>query len=151
MSGLNLIRMKRLLTMKQNKFVLSIVAILSGLCFWQRPPHDPDLGWHLSGGAWIWEKLSNGIPLNQALPSFDFINSFNPIWHDYHWLGQIVLFYIYDKIGYTGLHIVFAIFMALVCLSVLSIYSKCIKGNSNIIALLCLLSSFYLIYDVCIC
>ncbi|MEZ4752999.1 MAG: hypothetical protein R3A13_01650 [Bdellovibrionota bacterium] len=131
-----------------SKAILSIIAILSGLCFWSRPAHDPDLGWHLNGGAWITEKLSNGLPLNQALPNFDFINTFNPVWHDYHWLGQIVLYRIYDAVGYTGLHIIFALFMCLVCLSLVSIYNKCSRSDSSIFALLTLLPAFYLVYDV---
>ncbi|MCB0318971.1 MAG: hypothetical protein KDD56_09455, partial [Bdellovibrionales bacterium] len=78
----------RFIQTRQVQLILIIIATLSGLCFWSRPPYDPDLGWHLNGGAWILNNLSQGNNLNQALPSFDFINSFNPIWHDYHWLGQ---------------------------------------------------------------
>lgn len=138
----------RFLQTRQVQLILIIIATLSGLCFWSRPPYDPDLGWHLNGGAWILNNLSQGNNLNQALPSFDFINSFNPIWHDYHWLGQLLMYFIYSKTGYLGLHFCFTALMVLIFLTFLSIHNKITYKKNNFQALLCLLPAFYLVYDV---
>ncbi len=83
---------------------LYFIAILSGLCFWTLPITDPDLGWHLTGGAWI---LAKG-----ALPTHDIINSLNTDWHDYHWLAQIVIYKLYALGGFALLQLALGLLAA---------------------------------------
>jgi hypothetical protein len=45
------------------------------------------------------------------VPSADFINSFNPIWHDYHWLGQLAMYGLYSLGGYRLLAVGLAALM----------------------------------------
>jgi hypothetical protein len=92
---------------------LYVVAALYGLTFWYHPAHDPDLGWHLVGGAWIAE--------HHAVPQKDFINSFNPYWHDYHWLAQLAIYGVYRLGGYEGLRLALGLLMAGTSMLVLDI------------------------------
>ncbi len=82
---------------------LYFVLILFGFRYCSFGPYDPDLGWHLLGGAWM---VNNGY-----LPRQDFINSFNPEWHDYHWLGQLLFYKIYNLGGYALLRLSFGLFV----------------------------------------
>ena len=81
-----------------------LTAALYGLSFWRRPPIDPDLGWHLLGGAWM--------RVNGRVPEADFINSFNAAWHDYHWLAQLVMHWLYEQGGYELLRLALGVLMA---------------------------------------
>ncbi|MBI4515592.1 MAG: hypothetical protein HY699_07230 [Deltaproteobacteria bacterium] len=92
---------------------LYLTAAIYGLTFWYHPAHDPDLGWHLAGGAWIAD--------HRALPSYDFVNSFNPFWHDYHWLGQLALYGIYCLGHYQGLRLALGLLLAYLATVVLDI------------------------------
>ena len=78
-----------------------LFSFLAALPFCWLKPVDPDLGWHLLGGAWIVE--------HGTVPSYDFVNAFNPFWHDYHWLGQIVMFLLFKLGGYQALAIGIAV------------------------------------------
>ncbi len=69
-----------------------LLALFLGLTFWGKAATDPDLGWHLFGGAWI----AN----HHALPSFDPVNSLNSTWHDYHWFAQLLFYALYLAGGY---------------------------------------------------
>lgn len=73
------------------------IAFFSGLSFWSQPPFDPDLGWHLFGGAEIFRE--------HRVPSSDLINSFSTRWHDYHWLAQILMYAVFRLSSYFGLSI----------------------------------------------
>ena len=90
-----------------------LAAIVCGLSFWQEPANDPDLGWHLVGGAWI--------SAHHAVPLHDFINSFNVMWHDYHWLGQLALYALYTRGGYAVLRLGLGLVMAYICKLILDI------------------------------
>ncbi|MCB0310437.1 MAG: hypothetical protein KDD42_04335 [Bdellovibrionales bacterium] len=86
------------------KILLYLTAIAIGFTFVQEPINDPDLGWHLFGGAWI----SNF----GYLPRSDVVNSFNSVWRDYHWLAQIVIYQLYDLGWYPLLKIAYAALVA---------------------------------------
>ena len=92
---------------------LYIAAVLYGLTFWYWPAHDPDLGWHLTGGAWIVQ--------HHAVPLRDFINSFNQSWHDYHWLAQVLLFKLYVLGGSEVLRVALGLLMASLCVILVDI------------------------------
>ena len=120
--------------------VLLTITLL-GLCFFDRPVHDPDLGWHLAGGYWISHK--------GALPQFDFINTFNPNWHDYHWLGQLLMYKLYAIGGYDLLYT----FFGLVSVALLFVLSKIISlttkiSFSDLRLPLILVPSAYLLFDI---
>jgi hypothetical protein len=85
-------------------FLMSLTAFLLGLSFWSQPPFDPDLGWHLFGGAYI--------AIKAQVPSVDLINSFSPRWHDYHWLAQWGMYLVYERFGYQGLSVALGILSA---------------------------------------
>ncbi|MFI5366428.1 MAG: hypothetical protein ACHQ4J_12480 [Candidatus Binatia bacterium] len=87
-----------------SSYAVALTAFVYGLSFWRFPVRDPDLGWHLLGGAWMWH--------HHTVPSQDFINSFNYYWHDYHWLSQLFLYSIFRVGGYTLLRLCFALLMA---------------------------------------
>lgn len=74
--------------------LLILSLFLYGVSFWSFSPVDPDLGWHLLGGEWT---SKTGAP-----PYTDFINVFGTLWHDYHWLAQLVMFKVYAWLGFPG-------------------------------------------------
>jgi hypothetical protein len=80
---------------------LLLIAFFFGLAWWSTPPTDPDLGWHLLGGSLILDL--------HALPVSDPINAFRPIWHDYHWFGQILMALVFRWGGYQALQIALGI------------------------------------------
>ena len=84
--------------------LVSLTVLMLGLSFWSQPPFDPDLGWHLFGGAFIATQAQ--------VPSVDLINSFSPRWHDYHWLAQWGMYLVYEKFGYQGLSVALGILSA---------------------------------------
>lgn len=110
------------------RLVYYLIAITWGLTFWQMPTHDPDLGWHLLGGAWT---LTHG-----DVPRVDPINSFGSSWIDYHWLGQILLFKIYKLGGFEALRIWLGIFMGIFGVILARIVEKNIGKSSAIFSVL---------------
>lgn len=86
------------------RILLYIVALTLGLQYWSFGIDDPDLGWHLLGGAWI---LEHG-----QVPRADFINSFNTKWSDYHWLGQIIFYKVYSLGGFPALRLFHGLLLA---------------------------------------
>lgn len=87
-----------------NPYLPQALLLGLGLNSWSLAATDPDLGWQLFGGAWM---LDHG-----GLPSFDPINTFGSSWHNYHWLGQIILYKIFLLGGYPALRFVFGLLMA---------------------------------------
>jgi hypothetical protein len=81
----------------RSSLLLTLSLFLYGVSYWSFSPVDPDLGWHLLGGAW---SSKTGAP-----PHTDFINVFGTHWHDYHWLAQTVMFKVYTWSGFPGLMI----------------------------------------------
>lgn len=98
------------------RILFQLSAFLLGLSAWGNSSFDPDLGWHLFGGSWI---TSHG-----QLPTVDFINLFRPFWHDYHWLGQIILFSFYDFGGLDALRFLQGIVGGLLGLLIFSVAEK---------------------------
>ena len=86
-------------------FVYSLpLIILTGLLFWFRPIIDPDLGWHLFGGATIVDQIAaQGLSASTIVPQGDPLNSFSNFWHDYHWLSQLLLYGVYLVGSYPAL------------------------------------------------
>lgn len=91
-----------------------LLAYFIGLTFWGRAATDPDLGWHLFGGAWI--------AAHHTLPTFDPINSFNTEWHDYHWLAQTIFFSIFNLGGYELLRCMTGVLMAYLLVVLLDLF-----------------------------
>ena len=119
--------------------VLALLAVLlSSLCL-ATPPTDPDLGWHLLGGAWI--------VAHRAVPASDFINSFNPSWHDYHWLGQLGLFGLFSLGGYRLLSVALALLMCalLLILSAIVASNRLAARHGSVAALFLLFSAALLL------
>jgi hypothetical protein len=102
-------------------FQLSIALL--GLSAWGNTSYDPDLGWHLFGGAWI--------VAHQQLPFEDFINAFRLFWHDYHWLAQIMLYAIFKVAELDGLRFLVGITGALLGLILFSIANKTNRSEAN--------------------
>lgn len=84
--------------------LLYLGACLWGLSFWGAATYDPDLGWHLLGGAFTVE--------HGEVPRLDIINSFNAEWHDYHWLAQAGMYLLFEQWSYLGLSIGLGILVA---------------------------------------
>lgn len=95
------------------RLALYLAAAVYGLTYWYHPAHDPDLGWHLVGGAWMSRA--------HRPPTADFVNSFNTFWHDYHWLAQLGMFQLYRLGGYELLRFALGVVMALIGVVVMSI------------------------------
>lgn len=123
------------------KPLLVLTLMLLGLSQWGRPITDPDLGWQLLGGDWI---LAHG-----NLPPFDFINSFNANWHNYHWLAQILLSSIYGFSGFLGLKIAFGVSMAVLgLLVVFTAYASAPKRPVMPVILLLSLGAFFYLNSI---
>ena len=131
------------------KLILHIIAALLSSFFLTRPIFDPDLPWHLIGGAKILEQLSANFSIANLVPQTDFINSFQEYWHDYHWLGQIILYKIYESFDYLGLQLFFLIVIFLLYVNIVDILHTKIKlTNKFQLCLLLLFPTAYLINDV---
>ena len=100
---------------------LYIVSLFLGLSFASRFIRDPDLSWHLFGGAWILT--------HNSLPHFDPINTFNTNWFDYHWLAQIIFITLYEWGGFPLLRITLAVLVAFTLKVVTDII--CIASNNK--------------------
>ena len=89
--------------------ITALGFLLLGLSYWSFGPFDPDLGWHLYGGKWV---STHGTP-----PIDDPINAYNTRWHDYHWLGQLLLYKAYSLFGYSSLRVAFGLLMSVLSLT----------------------------------
>jgi hypothetical protein len=90
-----------------------LATFLIGLAFWRTPIHDPDLGFHLLGGRWVYQTGD--------VPRADFINALNPTWIDYHWFGQWLIYLAYEFTGYPGIQAVCGIIGALLGITMLAL------------------------------
>ena len=104
-----------------NRFIL--LGIFTGLAFWRFPPIDIDMGWHLAGGAWT--------AINGAAPTLDPIGTFGDTWIDYHWLGQRILYGLYEWGGYRAIAIFFGCIMALLLSATALIATHAAGKNSH--------------------
>lgn len=93
-----------------------LAVFLIGLAFWRTPIHDPDLGFHLLGGRWVYQT--------GEVPRADFINALNPTWIDYHWFGQWIIYIAYEFGGYPGTQAVCGIIGALLGVTMLDLVRK---------------------------
>lgn len=78
---------------------------------------DPDLGWHLT--------IGQQIITQRAVPQVERINY--PIlgesWVDHEWFSDMILYFLFDQVGYVGLEIIFA-FLFVLTLLMLTIFIK---------------------------
>ncbi len=126
---------------RSERILVYLAAAAYGLTFWYLPAHDPDLGWHLAGGAWITRM--------HELPSADFINSFNPRWHDYHWLAQIGLYALYRIGSYELLRGALGVLMAVLSVVVMSIILSCSRRRpASLLHLAAFLGAMILVGNV---
>ena len=123
-------------------FRIETLAILLGLSLWGQAISDPDLGWQLVGGQWIYEHYSGTSNLSAALPPFDIINSFSVGWHDYHWLAQSLLYFFWLQGGFVLLQILAGLTLAFLLLATArtwrSAQSNAEQGIISIFLFLCL-------------
>ncbi len=84
------------------------------------------------------------------VPPFDFINSRQNFWHDYHWLIQLVMYQIYKNYGYLELICFYSTIFSLTCLTLFKIALNITKEQSQsiLIALVASFASCYLLKDV---
>ena len=119
---------------------LILLAVAWGLSLWGVPAHDPDLGWHLLGGRWI---LEHG-----AVPRADFINLFRREWHDYHWLAQVLLAWVYEHGGYTLLRVTLGLLGVALFLALVGLALRARRGTLSPYTTLIVLSGFVLIQEI---
>lgn len=118
-----------------------MIAVVTGFSLWGQPAYDPDLGWHLFGGKFIVD--------HQEVPRADLINTFSTRWHDYHWLGQILLYRIFQLGGYQGLSIALGAAGALFCLILAAIAERQgILRRSPILVTIAICTALFLIREV---
>lgn len=64
---------------------------------------DPDFGWHL--------KVGEQIAKEKSVPNFDYYDY--PLegrtWVDHEWLANVITYWIYSRLGYPALNILFAL------------------------------------------
>jgi hypothetical protein len=119
----------------------SLTAFLLGLAFWSQPPFDPDLGWHLFGGAFV--------ATHHQVPTADLINSFSPRWHDYHWLAQWGMFLVYESFGYQGLSVLLGILSASFALLLVAIAKRMqLLRRSPLLVLIAVILALFLMARV---
>ncbi len=68
-----------------------------GVVLGYKPLTDPDLGWHLAGGLWMYE--SKGVPF------WDFLGAEGSKWHAYSWLPELAFAGVFKIAGFFGLQI----------------------------------------------
>ena len=86
----------RALVTPDRVFVVAVAAFVLHLIL-RTPIADPDLGWQLRVGEWIWQ--------HRALPPTDpfaYPNAGRP-WVVYSWLGEVVLWLIASNVGFHAL------------------------------------------------
>ena len=76
---------------------------------------DPDFSWHIRVGQ---EIAFSGQPPSQNIYNYTYLGS----WVDHEWLGDLLLFKVYDAFGYIGASLMFA-FLALTVLVGLTIFT----------------------------
>lgn len=95
---------------------LKCAIVLLGLSAWGNTAYDPDLGWHLFGGAWITE--------HGELPFADTINIFRPFWHDYHWMAEVILYSLFRLGNLDALRVLSGVVGALLGLTLFEIAER---------------------------
>ncbi|MBU1684498.1 hypothetical protein KKC56_03520 [Patescibacteria group bacterium] len=87
---------------------------------------DPDLGWHL--------KVGESIIHEQSVPHINYYNYTleNTKWVDHEWLMDIIVFWIYQNLGYLWVNIFFVL-IVLILLIVLHIFAIILLQNANLI------------------
>ncbi len=106
--------------MKKNKFLiifwiafyLTIFAILIHNSFSYL---DPDLGWHL--------KVGEQILKERALPETDYYTYTygGKFWLDIEWLSNILVYWVYSKLGNISLNILFVL-LIIITLIILKLF-----------------------------
>lgn len=102
-------------------FLIALGAFLFGFSYGYIPAADPDLGWHLFGGEYI--------ARSGAVPTSDPINTFNTHWHDYHWLGQLLLYWGKEAFGLYGLRICHGIVVGMTAVFFILILTSLVRHD----------------------
>jgi hypothetical protein len=84
-----------------------VLFSLSIFAFNQRLLDDPDTYWHIETGRWIWVEYK--------FPRFDIFShtALGQPWTNMEWLSQIILFFLYELLGWHGVVMVTALAIAL--------------------------------------
>lgn len=89
--------------MKKKEFVILIILCFIGIAFWlaANSTLDPDFGWHLRMGQLILDKgIPATDPFSYTMPHYPFV--------DHEWLTSVIIAFLYNSVGLSGLSIVFA-------------------------------------------
>jgi hypothetical protein len=80
---------------------------LSIFVFNQKLLDDPDTYWHIETGRWIW--------VEHKFPRYDIFShtALGQPWTNMEWLSQIILFFLYELLGWHGVVMVTALAIAL--------------------------------------
>jgi hypothetical protein len=82
---------------------------------------DPDLGWHL--------KVGEEIAVSGQIPQENHFNyTYTGNWVDHEWLSDLLVYHIYNSLGYEALVIIFALLVILV-LVILNIFVNRVSKN----------------------
>ncbi len=114
--------------MKKNDFkdyfIFISVGFFLSLPFFILPIVNPDIGWHLSNGRYIFENLK--------IPSKDFLSWLSPQreWLNGEWLVNFFYYLIYLVDGYRGLYFFKFLNIILICYGFYLLYAKRLETNA---------------------
>ena len=89
-----------------DRTLVGVIAILTLAWTVTRPIGDPDLGWHLAAGQWIWQH--GALP---RVDPFGYPTAGVP-WLPYSWLAELVFWWVTVHIGAPALMIGCGLFFA---------------------------------------
>jgi hypothetical protein len=78
-----------------------ILFVLIWMICWEKF-YDPDFGWHLQAGDYIWK---HGVPIHDLFT----YTAPNYRWINHEWLSDIAMAKLYAGLGYAGLTVVYAL------------------------------------------
>ncbi len=89
---------------------------------------DPDFGWHL--------QVGHDSVISQDVPRENIYNfSYTGNWVNHEWFSDVILFYVYDNLGYISLSVLFALLVTLT-FALLAYYLKRIKPEISSYAIM---------------
>lgn len=112
----------------KSRFITYVVWILLAVAIGFRPLEDPDLGWHLVGGLYMFE--------NGWVPTIDPIGAEHNVWISYSWLIELLCAVVYSFAGFTGLLFLQVIVVCSMFLAIMSLvygvpFDKIIFESNN--------------------
>jgi hypothetical protein len=105
-----------------------ILFYIAVFCFLLSNSHnylDPDLGWHL--------KVGEQIVSEKSVPSYDYYDWTieGRKWVDHEWLSNVIVYLLYNHLGYLAVNIFFALIILFV-LIILNIFTqRCFLKEKN--------------------